>query len=527
MPLLYEKDIEQVTNKKSAKVFISYAREDREIARRLYDDLQRAGLELWMDEEDLLPGQNWKREIPNAIRTSSRVLILLSSRSLTKSGYVQKEIQLVLDTLDAFPSGQIYLIPVRIDDCRPHDSKLMDLHWADIFPSYQRGLYKILRSLGVVPVPKAPTEAKIEARPDPYADFKPIHDPDWFYGRDKLMSRLPGILSEGQHVGVFGLRKVGKTSLIKQIQQRFLKTPNIFIDCQGFSPKSVVYFNEILSQLRNYLKINKIIDIIHDETVYDSDDFRNQFLELFELWLKFNQHEPFIIIFDEIDSFFPKKEVANSESILMEYVKFFKVLRALAQTHQCLVTVVISYRPNVNRYNLITPTVGENPMFASFHEEYLGFLTKEESTKMILEIGLWKYIYWDTEAAERVFYYCGGHPFITRHFASFTCNRGKLKKIDLNQVGKSAQEMIKSFYKNEIGNYYKESVWVLLNKDEQQVLSMLVQENEHLFDESEIPSELYEALSNLEHFGLVTNHQGKLCITSNLFYLWLKRRLGK
>lgn len=508
-------------NKKTTKVFISYAREDMEIAQKLYHDLKRAGLEPWLDVEDLFVGQQWQFEITKAIKESSTVLVLLSSHTVAKTGYVQKAIKFVLDILYSLSPSETYLIPVRIDNCKPHDSKLMDLQWVDLFPSYEEGLNKILRVL-------APEKgAKIEAQPDPYADFKPIHDPDWFYGRDELMGRLPGILSEGQHVGVFGLRKVGKTSLIKQIQQRFLKTPNIFIDCQGFPSKSIVYFNEILSQLKNYLKKHWIIDVIHDETVYDSDDFRKQFLKLFDLWLKFNHQEPFIIIFDEIDSFFPKKEIANSESTLMEYVKFFKVLRSLAQTDQCLVTVVISYRPNVNRYNLITPTVGENPMFASFHEEYLGFLTKEESTKMILEIGLWKYIYWDKEAAERVFYYCGGHPFITRHFASFTCNRGKLKKIDLNQVEKSAQEMIKSFYKNEIGNYYKESVWVLLNKDEQQILSILVQENEHLFDESEIPFELYEALSNLEHFGLVTNHQGKLCITSNLFYLWLQRRLGK
>jgi hypothetical protein len=45
------------------KVFISYARKDKEVARSLYNDLKNAGVQAWLDTEDLLPGQNWKREI--------------------------------------------------------------------------------------------------------------------------------------------------------------------------------------------------------------------------------------------------------------------------------------------------------------------------------------------------------------------------------------------------------------------------------------------------------------------------------
>ncbi len=39
------------------KVFISYAREDYETAKRLYDDLKKAGVSPWMDENDLISGQ--------------------------------------------------------------------------------------------------------------------------------------------------------------------------------------------------------------------------------------------------------------------------------------------------------------------------------------------------------------------------------------------------------------------------------------------------------------------------------------
>ena len=130
------------------KVFISYAREDIEIARKLRDDLEKAGIKTWLDKEDLLPGQKWRDVISREIRESSYFIALLSSGSLSKHGFVQSELKKALDALKEFPSDQIFVIPVRIDDCKPQDEQLQNLHWADLFPSYENGLNKILRALG-------------------------------------------------------------------------------------------------------------------------------------------------------------------------------------------------------------------------------------------------------------------------------------------------------------------------------------------------------------------------------------------
>ncbi len=129
------------------KVFISYAREDLETAKKLYHDLKRAGISPWMDKQDLLPGQNWQVMISKAIQESKYFLALLSSHSLTKRGFVQKELKMALDILDEFPEDDIFIIPIRIEDCKPEDEKLKYLHWADFFPSYEDGLSQILRVL--------------------------------------------------------------------------------------------------------------------------------------------------------------------------------------------------------------------------------------------------------------------------------------------------------------------------------------------------------------------------------------------
>jgi AAA+ ATPase superfamily predicted ATPase len=364
-------------------------------------------------------------------------------------------------------------------------------------------------------------------RVDPYAEFKPIRDPTWFYGRDSFLNRLPAMLAQGTHVGIFGLRKVGKTSLINQLRQRFLKTPTVFIDCQEFPAQASIYFEEILIQLRAELHSQGIKGLpqLPIGTIIEVS-FRRHFLELFAVWRQSGRHDPFLIILDEIDKFFPRRELIESVDILSEYVRFFRTLRGMAQSRQCLVTLVIAYRPEINRHNSLNAAVGENPMFYFFQEEHLGFLNAADSAAMVREIGLWKQIFWEPDAAQRVFHYCGGHPFVTRFFASHACKRGSLKTIDYERVEETAKEIQSTLSRHEIGSYYREGIWGLLREDEKQVLRLILQHNKNGILEEELPSELEEALINLECLGLVASNNKNISLSAYLFYTWLQRRVG-
>jgi predicted aspartyl protease len=128
-------------------VFISYARENEDVARRLYYDLKLQGIEPWLDQISLLPGQNWRGEIKKSIRKSRFFLALLSSQSVDKRGYAQKELREALDILDEVSENDIYIIPVRLDECLPTIEKLHQLQWLDIFPSYDNGFKKLLATM--------------------------------------------------------------------------------------------------------------------------------------------------------------------------------------------------------------------------------------------------------------------------------------------------------------------------------------------------------------------------------------------
>src|SRR5512145_47700 len=72
------------------RVFISYSRKDIDFARKLADDLNKAGFEVWWDISDLKGGDEWVRVIPSAIEASQYFIILLSPDSAI-SQWVEKE----------------------------------------------------------------------------------------------------------------------------------------------------------------------------------------------------------------------------------------------------------------------------------------------------------------------------------------------------------------------------------------------------------------------------------------------------
>jgi len=129
------------------QIFISYAREDLITARRISASLREYKLEPWLDVEKLQPGQNWRQAIESAIKASAFFIALLSSNSVNKRGFVQKELRTALDVLQEMPPSQVYMIPVRIDECVSDYPALQDIQWTDLFPSYDEAVQRIIDAI--------------------------------------------------------------------------------------------------------------------------------------------------------------------------------------------------------------------------------------------------------------------------------------------------------------------------------------------------------------------------------------------
>jgi hypothetical protein len=137
------------------KVFLCHAAEDKQKVRMYHTWLTEAGFDVWMDEENLEAGQDWDYEISVAIRNSDAILIFLSSKSVSKEGYVQKEIARALDIALEKLEGAIFIIPVRLEVCDiPY--RLKRFQYVDLFEKYgnprlKKSLYLRAQKLGVLP----------------------------------------------------------------------------------------------------------------------------------------------------------------------------------------------------------------------------------------------------------------------------------------------------------------------------------------------------------------------------------------
>ena len=131
------------TTDRKLRVFLCHASQDKPIVRELYQRLLAEDwIDPWLDEEKLLPGQDWDLEIENAIRNSDVIVVCISKKSVSKEGYVQKEIKRALDIADEKPEGTIYLIPAKLENCDV-PLRLSRWQWTNIL---DRGGYEILAS---------------------------------------------------------------------------------------------------------------------------------------------------------------------------------------------------------------------------------------------------------------------------------------------------------------------------------------------------------------------------------------------
>ena len=102
---------------KELRIFLLYARQNEEAVWRLYQRLVKAGADVWLDQEKLLPGQDWTHEIYNAIHTSDIVIACLSRQFIKQGGYRHEELRMALEKANSLLNGQIFLIPARLERC--------------------------------------------------------------------------------------------------------------------------------------------------------------------------------------------------------------------------------------------------------------------------------------------------------------------------------------------------------------------------------------------------------------------------
>ena len=97
-------------------IFLSYAHEDADAARRIADALRSHGLEVWFDQNELRGGDTWDAKIRRQIKECALFVPLVSANTQSrKEGYFRLEWKLAVERTHLMAEGVQFLAPVVAD----------------------------------------------------------------------------------------------------------------------------------------------------------------------------------------------------------------------------------------------------------------------------------------------------------------------------------------------------------------------------------------------------------------------------
>lgn len=191
-------------------VFLAHASADKPRARILYQALTALGLKVFLDEESLLPGDDWMDDIPRALRASDLVVVLVSALT-ANAHYAGEEIVISIAETRA---GRQRLVPVHIerDVEDPYGTARKNrIDWHDeadvdaVVTQLSRVIPRVVQGLT-----RATADAPIFSRRVPVP-------PPHFTGRDELLTQLAAQLGGGRPTTltqeIQGMGGVGKTTV--------------------------------------------------------------------------------------------------------------------------------------------------------------------------------------------------------------------------------------------------------------------------------------------------------------------------
>ena len=207
-----------------------------------------------------------------------------------------------------------------------------------------------------------------------FDDRYAVHDPLFFFGRRELLHRLEADLVKGQGVGLFGLRKSGKTSVLLQLRSILRKHPVVHIDLEryGGNRYGAQLLNGILQRLLTLIA-ERAPDLTPHLDEFPTDlsaaELTTRFIQSMEIYAqaleKSGYELPIICLLDEVERVLP--QVGDAREKAEEFNACFGVLRALIQEQRILGLMVTDVYPDCNRINEWPQEgVPTNPVFQFF-----------------------------------------------------------------------------------------------------------------------------------------------------------------
>ena len=176
------------------------------------------------------------------------IFIALLSKNTAHGDNVHTEFNFALEVLGEFPEGDVFILPIRLDNCEIPYEKLREKQTADLFPNRKAGMEMVLKSLGVAnekindvlenpsfQEPSIPPTSKETVREPQAVSTSSVlpglfkGEKKFFVGRHEYIDKLikSRLIKPGSRVSIVGPGGLGKSQLAFKALHRY-KQEGIF-----------------------------------------------------------------------------------------------------------------------------------------------------------------------------------------------------------------------------------------------------------------------------------------------------------
>lgn len=360
---------------------------------------------------------------------------------------------------------------------------------------------------------------------------------DTFFGRRDEFERFATIIDCGENVGLFGLRRMGKTSFLARLTTELPDDVIAIIDVELWAAPQMAHLWWLLAHgLREALKAKKSrlsvqpfwrlgnqIDFRGTGTPESNElDFRS---DVENVLAGLNESSSgvrsrIIFVLDEIEWFL----LADKKGFQPDVVNVLKWARAKCyQTQGQVLTVIAGANPYLNEARRIGGH--DNPVFQFYREIYLPPFQPGECNDMVRTLGKRMAMTFTDDALDLIHRESGGHPLLTRQFCSFVTKENKYPDhVDARMIQNALDPFVRSapIFEEIIGR---------LRDDypaEAKLLEQIIQRHDLSCTEEELTGQDGDPGTRLRHlldYTLIERVDGNLRVRSGMLRRWIARAI--
>ncbi|PPT21144.1 AAA-like domain-containing protein [Xanthomonas arboricola] len=232
----------------------------------------------------------------------------------------------------------------------------------------------------------------------------PLNTDAFYFGRSHELAGITSAIDRGENVGIFGLRKTGKTSFLFKVQ-RVLHDSGLsylfYYDCKQPELRSlnwVSLLGRICMDISNRLEVK-----------WKQPVDQNEIIKLFKSLIS-RSKKRIVLAFDEIEFISPNAVLDVHWE--RDFVDFWQTIWGVQSQQRKLVAVISGVIPKVietERYSGV-----QNPLFSIVKAHFLRGFNEKDVGVMVNTMGEKVGIQFDQSAIEYLVKRYGGHPYLIR-----------------------------------------------------------------------------------------------------------------